>query len=169
MARFTNPLTPGDWIEGYHGKFVSLVTQQATAPNSVQAVVFETTVLSEGVTIEQDDNGDYSKITFANPGVYDVQFSGQIHHLGGGGVGEIFTMWFQKNNLDIPNSRFIWHVANNRYLVPTLNFFVVIDTPGEYVKLIGYPDNTQIVLEYTPADQSKPATPSMIVTANQIA
>jgi hypothetical protein len=169
MARMTLPLTPGDWIEGYHGSFYSSVTQQASQPNVAQAVVFENTTLSEGVTVEQDDNNYFSKIVVANPGVYDIQFSGQIHHLGGGGVGEIFTMWFRKNGTDIPHSRTIWHVPNGKYGVPTLNFFVTAENPGDYFQLVGYPDNTQIVLEATPNGDGVPAVPSMIMTVNQVA
>jgi hypothetical protein len=169
VARFTNPLTPGDWVEGYHGEFLSLVTQQALAANTPQAVAFETTVLSEGVTIEQDDDEYYTKITFANPGVYNIQFSGQIHHTGGGGGGEIFTMWFSKNGTAIPASRTIWHVANGKYLVPVVNILETIETPGDYVQLVGYPDNTAIVLEYTPNGGGIPAVPSLILTVTQVA
>ena len=169
MARFTNPLTPGDWIEGYHGEFVSLTTQQATVANTTQAVMFEETILSEGVTVEQDDDDFYTKLVFANPGVYNIQFSGQIHHLGGGGTGEIFTMWFRKNGIDMPDSRTIWHVANGKYLVPVVNILETIETPGDYVQLVGYPKNTSIVLEYTPAGGGIPSVPSIILTVTQVA
>jgi hypothetical protein len=169
MSRFTSPLTPGDWIEGYHGEFLSLVTQQAVTANSPQAVILGTTILSEGVTVEEDDNGHLTRITFANPGVYNVMFCGQIHHLGGGGGGEIFTMWFRKNGTDLPNSRTIWHVSNGLYAVPTLNIFETIESPGDYIQLVGYPTNTKIVLEYIAASSSGPETPSIILTVNQIA
>lgn len=168
MARVTNPLTPGDWIEGYHGEFDSTTTQQASVANTVQAVMFENTLLSQGVTVEQDDNGYYTKLVFENPGVYYIQFSGQIHHLGGGGGGEIFTMWFRQNEVDIPRSRTVWHVPNGKYLAPVMNIFVTTSLPDEYVQLVGYPDNTQIVLEHIPAGANGPASPSIIITANQI-
>ena len=169
MARFTNPLTPGDWIEGYHGQFISTTTQSAIIASTTQAVMFENTVFSEGVTVEQDDNGYYTQLTFANPGTYNIQFSGQIHHTGGGGGGEIFTMWFRKNGTDMPDSRTIWHVANGKYLVPVVNIFETIENPGDYVQLVGYPDNTSIVLEYNAASAAGPAVPSVIITAAQVA
>jgi hypothetical protein len=168
MARFTLPLTPGDWIEGYHGHFYSSITQQALEPNVTQAVVFENTVLSEGVTVEQDENEYFSKIVVANPGVYNIQFSGQIHHLSGGGQGEIFTMWFRKNGTDISQSRTIWHVPNGKYSAPALNFFVTAENPGDYFQLVGYPDNAKIVLEATPNGEDIPAVPSMIITVHQV-
>jgi hypothetical protein len=168
MARMTLPLTPGDWVEGYHGEFTSTTTQQALAPNVTQAVMFENTELSQGVTVEQDDDDLYTKLTFENPGVYNIQFSGQIHHLGGGGGGEIFTMWFRQNGIDIPDSRTIWHVTNGKYLVPVVNLFIQTTNPYEYVQLVGYPDNAQIVLEYTSNGSGIPAVPSIIITANQV-
>jgi hypothetical protein len=169
MARFTNPLTPGDWVEGYHGEFDSMTTQAATVPNVTQAVMFENTILSEGVTVEQDENEYFTKITPANPGVYNVQFSGQIHHTGGGGGGETFSMWFRKNGIDIPNSRTVWHVPNGKYAVPVLNIFLTAENPGDYFQLVGHPDNAAIVLESTPASESLPGVPSMILTVNQVA
>lgn len=171
MARFTNPADNGSGISAvlpFHGEFNSTTTQQALLPNIPQAVMVENTVLSQGVTVELDENNFYTQITFENPGVYDIQFSGQIHHLGGGGNGELFTMWFRKNGIDIPNSRTLWHVANGLFLAPTLNFFVTIENPNEYVQLVGYPNNTQIVLEYLTPGTDGPGSPSMIITVNQV-
>lgn len=169
MARMTLPLTPGDWIEGYHGQFMSTTTQAATVPNVTKAVMFEDTIYSQGVTVEQDDNGYYTKLVVENPGVYDIKFSGQIHHTGGGGGGEIFTMWFRKNGQDIPDSRTVWHVPNGKYAVPAINLFVTAESPGDYFQLVGYPDNIAIKLEYIAGTPTLPGTPSMIITINQIA
>lgn len=169
MARMTVPLTPGEWVEGYHGHFMSTTTQAAAVPNVTQAVMFEDTIYSQGVTIEQDDNGYYTKLVVENPGVYDIKFSGQIHHIGGGGGGEIFTMWFRKNGIDIPDSRTIWHVPNGKYAVPAINIFLTAENPGDYFQLVGYPNNIAIVLEYIAGTPTLPGTPSMILTVNQVA
>jgi hypothetical protein len=172
MARFTHPANDGSGVSAvlpFHGSFSSTTTQQASVASVPQAVIFENTLLSQGVTIQQDENEYFTKITFENPGVYDIKFSGQIHHRGGGGTGELFTMWFRQNGIDIPNSRTLWHVANGLFLVPTLNLFVTIENPNEYVQLVGYPTNTQIVLEYLTAGTDGPGSPSMILTVNQIA
>lgn len=172
MARFTHPANDGTGISSvlpFHGSFYSTTTQQALVPNVTQAVMIENTDLSYGVTVQQDENGYFTKITMENPGVYDIKFSGQIHHLGGAGSGENFKMWFRKNGVDIPDSMTVFHVANGRYAVPALNIFVTADNPGDYFQLVGYPDNISIVLEYIPATLTEPASPSMIVTVNQVA
>jgi hypothetical protein len=172
MARFSHPAVFDGGLDALvvpHGQFESLTTQQAVTPNVVQAVMFEQTVLSQGVTVQQDDNGYYTKLVVESPGVYNIMFSGQIHHLGGGGGGEIFTMWFRKNGVNVPNSRTVWHVPNGKYAVPTLNIFLTVDNFGDYFQLVGYPDNTAIVLEHIPANGSTPASPSIIITVNQVA
>lgn len=172
MARFTQPAIFNGGLDTLvvpYGEFISLTTQQAPVPNVTQAVMFEQAVLSQGITIEKDQNNYYTKIIMASPGVYNIMFSGQIHHLGGGGSGETFTMWFRQNGIDIPASRTVWHVLNGKYAVPALNIFVTTTTENEYVQLVGYPDNSQIVLEYIPANGTQPASPSMILTVNQVA
>jgi hypothetical protein len=171
MARFTHPANDGTGISAvvpFYGLFNSTTTQQALVPNVTQAVMVENTVLSQGVSVQKDENNFFTKITFDNPGVYNLQFSGQIHHTGGGGTGEIFTMWFRKNGEDIPESRTIWHVPNGKFLAPALSFVFTIESPGDYVQLVGYPDNASIVLEAIVANGVSPSVPSMIISISQI-
>ena len=171
MARFTHPANDGTGISSvlpYHGSFLSLVTQDASVPNVKQAVMFEETVLSYGVTIADGTAGYPSRITFENPGVYNIAFSGQLHHLGGGGTGQDIFMWFEQNGQLIPNSNTRLTVSTNSpYIVAAWNIFVTVEA-GDYVELVGYPTNHQIVLEYVPANGVYPAIPSMILTVNQV-
>lgn len=159
----------GTLSDAYHGSFFSLLDQQATVPNVTQAVIFEETDLSNGVSITTDIDGYKTKITFQYPGVYNVAFSGQLHHRGGGGSGETIFMWFRQNGNDIPASNTKLTVPNGRFLVAAWNIFVTIATPGEYVQLVGYPDNTSITLEHIEATATQPAVPSMILTVNRVA
>ena len=159
----------GTLSDAYHGSFYSLLDQQATVPNVTQAVMFEETVLSNGVSVVADDDGYKTKITFQYPGVYNIAFSGQLHHTGGGGEGEHIFMWFRQNEIDIPASNTKLTVPNGRFIVASWNIFVTITTPGEYVQLVGYPDNINIVLEHLDATATQPAVPSMILTVNRVA
>jgi hypothetical protein len=175
MARFTHPANDGSGISAvlpYHGSFYSTTTQDATVPNVTQAVMFEHTELSYGVSVAQDNLGYYTKIVFENAGVYNLAFSGQLHNLGGGGNGQDIYMWFRKNDQDIPDSNTRLTVTTNSpYIVAAWNFFVEVEA-GDFVQLVGYPDNHQIVLEYIPARTTapiSPAIPSIIMTVNQIA
>lgn len=172
MARFTHPANDGSGISAvlpYHGQFISLQTQDATVPNVTQAVMFETTVLSYGVTIANGTEGYPSRVIFENAGVYNLAFSGQLHHLGGGGTGQDIFMWFRQNGVDIPDSNTRLTVSTNSpYVVAAWNIFVTVEA-GDYVELVGYPTNHQIVLEYIPSANGHPAIPSMIMTVNQVA
>lgn len=162
------PGPAGTLSDAYHGSFYSLLDQQATVPNVTQAVMFEETDLSNGVTMVADEDGYKTKITFQYAGVYNITFSGQLHHTGGGGTGESIFMWFRQNGNDIPASNTKLTVPNGRFLVAAWNIFVTIVTPGEYVQLVGYPDNTSITLEHIEATATQPAVPSMILTVNRV-
>ena len=152
----------------YYGSFYSSTTQQATVPNVKQAVMFENTVFAQGVSIQQDIDGYYTKITFANAGKYNIAFSGQLHHLGGGGSGQDIYMWFRQNGIDIPDSNTRLTVTTNSpYIVAAWNIFVDVQA-GDNIQLVGYPTSTSIILQASPATGTQPAIPSVILTVNQI-
>lgn len=174
MARFTHPANDGSGISAvlpFHGAFHSDTTQQAVLPNITQAVIFEHTDLSQGITIQPDENGHLTKFTIDNTGVYNFQFSGVLHHLGGGGNENNIYMWFRKNGVDIPNSNTKLTVPTNApYTVAAWNILITAEA-GDYVQLVGFPTNASIVLEALPAQTTNPvypAIPSLIMTVTQV-
>jgi len=42
-----------------------------------------------------------SRITFNNQGVYNFQFSAQLHNNGGGGSGQTVNIWLRKNGVNV--------------------------------------------------------------------
>ena len=174
MARFTHPAIFDGGMSGLlvpHGAFHSSLTQQASAPNITQAVVFENTDFSQGVTVALDSNNHLTKIVLDQGGVYNFQFSAVLHHLGGGGNENNIYMWFRKNGIDIPNSNTKLTVpTNSPYIIAAWNIFITAE-PGDYVQLVGFPTNANIILEALPAQTTSPqypAIPSVIMTVNQI-
>ena len=128
-----------------------------------------TTDFSNGITVANS-----SQVTFSKPGIYNLQFSAQLHNTGGGGNGTVVNIWFQKNGVDIPASNTRVTVnTNSPYVVAAWNIFVQIDAPGDYVELIWVTTNVNIVLEYEPATLISgvlhPAIPSVIFTCSQVA
>ena len=173
MARFTHPAIITGGISGLsvpHGSFVSLTTQQAQTAGVKQAVMFEETLLSQGITMENGIGGYPSQITFENPGVYNIAFSGQLHHVtgGGGGAGSSVFIWFEKNGQKIPDSNTKLSIDTGNYAVAAWNIFVEVES-GDYIELVGYPETVDVVLEYIPSNGTYPASPSVILTVNQVA
>lgn len=136
-------------------------------------MILRSTAEANGVSITS--NGTYpTRITFTNPGTYNIQFSAQFHNTGGGGSGNTCNIWFRLNGSDLPNSDTKLTVPSNApYVVGAWNF-VETTTAGQYVEIIWSTDNANIILENEPAVTSPPsafahpAIPSVIVTVQQI-
>jgi hypothetical protein len=131
-------------------------------------VIIEITDESNGVNTTADASGNLTQITFDNSGVYDIQFSFQVHKTGGGGSGEIIDIWFRKNGIDIPDSNTRVTVnSNNPFTVPAWNFMASY-VAGDYVQIMWATDNLSIIMETVPAFGIYPRVPSTIVTVAKV-
>lgn len=141
-------------------------TDQSFAANTATPMKFNTTDLSFGVTMVNDGLGNPTRITVANTGIYNLQFSAQTHKVAGGGS-ETMYIWFAKNGLPIADSNTSFVEANNgRFAVLSWNFFLSL-VAGQYAQIIVRVTSANFRLEYlTPA--GVPAIPSTILTVNQI-
>ena len=146
----------------YHASFYS-TNDQSAALNTATAMTYNEEDFANGITIE-----DNSKITIANAGKYNIQFSAQLFHAGGAGEGETVNIWIAKNGNPITNSNTKVIVQSNyRYVVAAWNFFV--DAAAEdYYEIMWATDNTSIDIVHEPSG-AYPAIPSVILTVNQIA
>lgn len=146
---------------GYYGSFYSTIDQTAVI-NTNTPITFNQTALSNGVTVLG------SQIQFANTGVYDIQFSAQFHHTGGGGPGNTVDVWFRQNGVDIPDSSTKVTVPSNTpYIVAAWDLMVSV-TAGTFVELMWRTDNANIVIESEPLNANHPAVPSVILTVMQV-
>lgn len=148
-------------LERSYGAFHSEVDLQI-AVNTPTAVPVEVTDISVGVTVNAN-----TQITVANAGVYDLQFSSQIHHRGGGGNGEQVDIWLAMNGNPVAMSATRLIVPNGRYTVAAWNFMVQLNA-GDFLELIYMTNNSNIVIEEVPASDPVPAVPSTIVTVTQV-
>lgn len=151
---------------GYYGSFYSSLDQtDGTTPHLMYA---ENTADADGVTMELGDEATKSQMTFAHTGTYNIQFSAQLHNTGGGGSGNTVNIWFRLNGSDIANSDTKVTVPSNApYVVAAWNFLVSV-TAGDYVELVWFTDNANIIIEQENATVNHPAIPSLIMTAQQI-
>jgi hypothetical protein len=148
----------------YRGSFYNTATQIASAINTATAMLLTSTdaTCTSGFSISGG-----TRITAANTGVYDVQFSAQIVKTGGGGM-QTLDIWLRKNGADIANTNTRIDLANNNNrVVAAWNFFVALAT-GENVEIMWAVTATEIQLLAEAAAGVHPATPSLIVTVNQV-
>jgi hypothetical protein len=148
-----------------YGQFSSTQTQSGSA-DTAYSMTFNTTDFSQGVSLVAG-----SRITVANTGIYNIQFSSQLHTTANQAVD--FSIWFAITGSNIANSNTdfsIEKIAGGGFGVAALNFLTQIQS-GSYVEL-KYSKTTlegQLQAKGTQASPSRPSTPSAIVTITQVA
>ena len=134
-----------------------------TTINTPTPIPAEITDFSSGVTVVANN-----RFTVTSAGLYNLQFSSQLHHRGGGGSGETIEIWLAKNGTAVADSATRLIVPNSRFVVAAWNFFVQLGA-GEYAQLMYYTNNANIAIEHLPINGVIPAIPSSIVTMTRIA
>jgi hypothetical protein len=129
------------------------------------------TAEANGVSVAS--NGTHlTRITFANTGTYNIQFSAQFHNTGGGGAGNTVDIWFRLDGTNIPDSNTQLTVPSNAPFVVAAWNFVQTFTAGQYVEIMWATDNASIIIEQVPAvlapPYDAPAIPSVIITVQQV-
>jgi hypothetical protein len=148
-----------------YGQFSSTTTQSGSA-NTAYSMTFDTTDFSQGISLVSG-----SRLTVTNSGLYNVQFSSQLHTTANQAVD--FSIWFAMTGSNIANSNTdftIEKINGGGYMVAALNFLTQI-TSGSYVEL-KYSKTTaqgQLQAKGTQSTPTRPATPSAIVTITQVA
>ena len=151
---------------GSFGSFYDTTSQTGNADTVLTMRLSHSDPWNNGVSLT---NG--SKITIANPGVYNIAFSAQMVKTSGNSTTNSH-IWLSQNGTDIPFSASqIGFPANSVYYVPAWNFYVKTTVANEYVQLkweIHSNLNNAISLQEVPATGNVPAIPSVIVTVNQV-
>jgi hypothetical protein len=151
------------------GSFFDTTTQTVTS-GEIAAMKFNSvdTDATNGVSVEEDPSNRKNKITVSKTGVYNIAFSAQLERTSGGTSKQV-VVWMRKNGVDMENTA--THVAvqaNANYLVIAWNFFVQLDA-GEYCQLMWTQDDAiEIKYEVPNTTVPYPATPSIILTVNEV-
>jgi len=152
---------------GYYGAFHDTTDQVAAAANTAYAIALNTTDESIGVSIVSGN-----RITIANGGTYDLQFSlqlkntdSQIHDV---------NIWLRKNGVDVAATNSIISVPQKHgsvdgHILPAWNF-VFTAAANDYYQLMWSTANTAVSVETIAAGTSPttPLTPSAIITVTQV-
>lgn len=149
----------------YYGSFYDTTNQTITSVTDTYVVKIGSTDSSNGVSVV-----DGSKITFANDGTYNIQFSLQFTNA----AVQIMDadIWFRKNGVDIPasNSKYSineTHGGNHGSMIAAINFIVALKA-NDYIQLAWHADDLNVMIETYPAESPTPkipVTPGVIVTA----
>lgn len=148
-----------------YGSFYDILDQTIVTPSVGQPVLVRNTdaTMTSGFSVVSN-----SRITAANTGKYNIQFSIQLHNNGGGGPGSTVEIWFDKNGVPLPDSNTRVAVGTNSpYVVAAWNYFVPLNA-GQYVEIYWATDNANIGIDYSAGSMGGPAIPSAIITINQI-
>lgn len=167
IADNTYDISQGGGGSVYWGSFWSNQDQSAANTTTAYPITLNNTDPdSSGVSVVSN-----SRVTFANAGVYNIQFSAQADRVSGSGSDSI-DIWFRKNGTDIPESNIVVTVAGGAAAAKTVaawNYMLKLSA-GDYVELVWRTSdiNLQLIHEGAATSPTRPAIPSVIVTAYAI-
>ena len=151
---------------GYYGAF-SDYTDQTIPANTAQAMTFNTTDAANGVTVVSG-----SRVTFANTGTYNVQWSGQFECADN--QDQDVSVWLRLNGTDVTGSTGLVsipakHGAVNGHSIAGWNFVLNL-TANDYIQFYWSATSALVSLQTYPAATSptRPSTASLILTAQQV-
>ena len=149
---------------GYYAQYQDVLTQTIAVINTGYPIKFRTLDLSNGVSVVSD-----SRITFANTGIYNLQFSVQLEN--SDTQEHDVTIWLRKNGVDFPGSSgFVAVVSKhggiNGHVLPSWNYLLDV-VGGDYYELVWSATSTQVTMPFIPAGSPPPSTASAIFTVTQ--
>ena len=154
-----------------YGQWYSLENQTGSA-DTAYSIRFEVPTSDiSGMYVGNNGSGFPTRIYVQNTGLYNIQFSAQLHTTANESVD--FSVWFAMTGSAIANSNTdfsIEKVSGGGFDVAALNFLTPISS-GSYVELYWSKTTANGRLQYKDVQStpSRPATPSVIVTVTQIA
>jgi len=155
---------------GYYGMWQDNVTQTAPSSNVGLAMIFRETDLSNGVSVVTNGT-NLTRITFANTGIYNLQFSSQFQNTDNA-LHDV-TIWLRLNGSDVAGSSGFVSVPQRKnpsepgHIITSWNYLLDV-VAGQYYELYWSTTNhTFVSMEYYPAGSPPPSTASVILTVTQ--
>lgn len=159
----------GTGADGYLLQAYDSTDQVAASTTVAYPIRLGTVDISDGITVANNGSSQPTRITFANDGNYDVQFSIQFVNTSASEANA--NVWFRKNDVDLADSNSQItvpkkHGSADGAIIMALNL-IVNAAGGDYVEIMWQTESTDVSIQYLPAGTTPttPATPSVIVTA----
>jgi len=156
--------TGGKYINFPYGAFSSGVDQSATA-NTATLMTLNTTDFANGVSISS------SKITVANAGIYNLQFSAQFQNTDNQ-IQDI-SIWLRQNGTDIPGSTGLVSIPARKsasageeaHQITGWNYYVSM-AENDYIEIYWSTTLASVTIQYYAATTGpvRPATQSVVAT-----
>lgn len=163
---------------GYYAQYFSFVSQSATTNNVGQAMAFETPDLNNGISVVTDGTA-LTKITFANTGKYNLQFSTQFQNTDN--VHHDIYIWLRKNGTTsasdvVGTTGFVSIPArkgagpgNEGHTIVSWNYLLDV-VGGDFYQIV-WATNTiaNVTIEFYASTINHPSTASTLFTITQLA
>jgi hypothetical protein len=143
-----------------YGSFYDDTDQIALLPNTAYAMTFNSTDLTQGVSVVSGN-----EITMGIDGIFNIQFSAQLHDTSGGS--STVDIWLAKNGVAVPYTNTKMVLQANSFQIAAWNFFVDAVT-NDYYEIMWSTSDVDTRIEHEDATVLHPATPSIILTVNQV-
>jgi len=155
----------GQYVQLPLGSFYDTTDQTAASTTTAYAVTLNTTDVSSGVSVKNS-----SEIHVEQDGYYNFQYSIQLAN--DDNATQDVDIWFRKNGVDIADSNSRFGLAPRKsagdpyHVIAALNFVVSLQA-GDYVQVYWRTSNVNTYIEYysAPSSPTRPAIPSVILTA----
>jgi hypothetical protein len=159
---------------GYYGAWQTDATQTAAASNVGYPMRFEIAdITPNGISIVNNGSGDPTRITFANTGIYNIQFSSQFQNIDN--AEHNVTIWLRLNGTDVTGSsgfvqipkRRAAGVGNEGHVITSWNYVLSV-VAGQYYELVWSTNNhTNVTMQFYAAGSPPPSAASVIMTVTQ--
>ena len=159
---------------GYYGQYFSYTTQTATTNNIGKAMYFDVPDIYNGISVVTDGTA-LTKITFANTGKYNLQFSTQFQNLANSP--QDVYIWLRKNGTtgaaDVVGSTGVVGMEARKnpgdpyHTIVTWNFLLDI-VAGDYYQIIwATTDVSNVQIQFYASTADHPSTASTLFTVTQ--
>jgi hypothetical protein len=151
---------------GSYGSFYDTTTQTNPVANIARSMSFNSTDITNGVSISGSTSPFNTYIKTTNAGIYNIQFSAQVDKTDGGT--DDIVIWLRKNGIDLTDTATTLTLpTNNSKVVAAWNWFVS-SAANDYYQIIWRSDDTDLRLLAEPISVNHPGIPSVILTVNRV-
>jgi hypothetical protein len=148
-----------------HGSFYDTTTQTNPVANAVNLMKINSVYDSADGT-QYAIKKDTTRVYVTQTGVYNIQFSAQLDHIGGGNT--TIYIWIRINGINVPNSATKVVIAGpNDEKVAAWNWVLTLKE-NDYFEIVWESPSTGTILLAEAATGNIPEIPSVIITVTWV-